>query len=218
VDLWTRLEAARARWNVLEHPFYQRWSAGTLSRSDLAIYAGQYRHAVVALASASRAAADAATGDEARALEEHAREESAHVELWDGFARAMGADLDAPASPETRDCARAWSRPGRDLLGTLVALYAIESAQPAIADTKRVGLRERYGVADAEAVAYFDVHVERDREHAAAERALIEPRIDEDEVERLVAEAEGALRANWELLEGVERLASHPATEMTDPG
>jgi hypothetical protein len=52
VDLWSRLDAVKARWNVLEHPFYERWSAGELSHDDLARYAGQYRHAVVALAEA----------------------------------------------------------------------------------------------------------------------------------------------------------------------
>jgi pyrroloquinoline-quinone synthase len=206
VDLWSRLEEARTRWNVLEHPFYRRWSAGELSRSDLATYAGQYRHAVVALADASRAAAAAAAGDEARTLAQHAREESAHVELWDGFARAMGADAEAAPTAETRACADAWADPDRDLLGTLVALYAIESAQPAIAETKRRGLRERYGVRDADATAYFDVHVERDREHAADERALIEPRLAPGDVDRLVAEAESVWRANWTLLDGVERV------------
>ena len=35
-DVWQRIEEARDRWNVLEHPFYQRWSAGELSREELA--------------------------------------------------------------------------------------------------------------------------------------------------------------------------------------
>src|SRR3954454_3425923 len=43
-DVWQRIEQARARWNVLEHPFYQRWSAGDLTREELADYSGQYRH------------------------------------------------------------------------------------------------------------------------------------------------------------------------------
>jgi pyrroloquinoline quinone (PQQ) biosynthesis protein C len=55
--------------------------------------------------------------------------------------------------------------------------------------------------------AYFDVHAERDVEHAAAERALIEPRLDGADAAALIAEAERVLRANWELLDGVERLS-----------
>ena len=41
-----QLDKVRAAINVLEHPFYQRWSAGELSAKELACYAGQYRHAV----------------------------------------------------------------------------------------------------------------------------------------------------------------------------
>jgi pyrroloquinoline quinone (PQQ) biosynthesis protein C len=48
--VWQRIEESRARHNVLEHPFYLRWSAGELSREELARYAGQYRHATEALA------------------------------------------------------------------------------------------------------------------------------------------------------------------------
>src|SRR2546421_381461 len=57
MNLIERLDAVRARWNVLDHPFYLRWERGELERSELAFYAGEYRHAVVALADA--AAADA---------------------------------------------------------------------------------------------------------------------------------------------------------------
>jgi pyrroloquinoline-quinone synthase len=207
VDLWTRLEDVRERWDVLKHPFYRRWSAGELSRAELATYAGQYRHAVAALAEASTAAARGARGAEARELAAHADEEAGHVALWDDFTRAVGGAPEAAAAPETRGCAAAWARPGRELLPTLVALHAIESAQPAIADAKRVGLRERYGIDAPPATAYFDVHVERDPDHAAAARALTEPRLSGADVDALVAEAEAVLRANWELLDGVERLA-----------
>jgi len=60
VEFFDRLEAVRAEWNVLEHPFYQRWSRGELDREELAFYAGEYRHAVIALAEATEAAATTA--------------------------------------------------------------------------------------------------------------------------------------------------------------
>ena len=53
MDFWTSLEQIARRHDVLRHPFYQRWSAGELTTGELADYAGQYRHAVVALAEAS---------------------------------------------------------------------------------------------------------------------------------------------------------------------
>jgi pyrroloquinoline-quinone synthase len=206
VDLWSRLDEVRARWNVLEHPFYERWSAGALTRDDLALYAGQYRHAVVALAQAADAAAHAAGPDERAAVAAHAGEEAAHVALWDAFAGAAGTDGPQPAEPETSECAAAWAGEGRDLLGHLIALYAIESAQPAIARVKADGLREHYGFATGPATAYFDLHAERDREHAAEGRELITAQLDGADQDALVAEAERVLKANWTLLDGVDRL------------
>ena len=205
-DFWSRLEGVRARWNVLEHPFYQRWSAGTLTREELARYAGEYRHAVVALAEGAAGAARQAEPEQRRALEAHAAEEASHVALWDDFSRAVGGDPATPASPETAACAQAWAGDGeRELLPSLVALYAIESGQPAIAETKRAGLREHYGIDDPAATAYFDLHATLDHEHAAAERALIEPRLSEADADALIAEAEAVLHANWRLLDGVDR-------------
>jgi len=209
-DFFNRLEGVRARWNVLDHSFYARWSEGTLSRDELARYAGEYRHAVVALADAAAGAARAADPALRPQLEAHAAEEASHVPLWDGFARAVGGDPATPPAPETSDCARAWAGDGeRPLLPSLVALYAIESGQPAISETKLAGLREHYGVDGAEATAYFELHAERDHEHAAKERELIEERLDGADADALLAEAESVLRANWRLLDGVERVNGH---------
>ena len=57
MDVIARIDQARRECNVLEHPFYQRWSAGELSAEELGFYAGEYRHAVVALAQASHSVA-----------------------------------------------------------------------------------------------------------------------------------------------------------------
>lgn len=59
-SVWERIEEVRARHNVLEHPFYVRWSAGELTREELARYAGQYRHATEALARLCQRAAESA--------------------------------------------------------------------------------------------------------------------------------------------------------------
>ena len=189
MNLIERIDAARRRRNVLDHPFYRRWEAGELSRSDLAFYAGEYRHAVVALADAA-----AATGDA-----EHAAEEAAHVSLWDEFAAALDAPIDRAPAPETRACAEAWRR--TDRLGARAVLYAVEAGQPDVSRTKLEGLVGHYGFEDDGAgTAYFSLHSERDHEHAAASRAVLE-QADPADADRLVAAAEAALEGNWRLLD-----------------
>jgi pyrroloquinoline-quinone synthase len=186
MDVVAGIDAARERWNVLEHPFYSRWEAGELTREELARYAGEYRHAVVALARAARTA------------RLHADEEAAHIALWDEFASALGTEPHEPL-PQTRCCAEAWSA-AHDELGAAAIMYAIEAGQPAISETKLHGLLEHYGFsADSPAVEYFAVHGERDHEHAAEARAALG---DADDPQ-LVLLAEAALAANWALLDGV---------------
>lgn len=204
MDFFARLDALRERWNVLEHPFYQRWSNGELSRDELSYYAGEYRHAVVALADAIDGAAKVAEPGLERQLAEHAAEETAHVDLWDDFARALDADLDRAPRVETEECIAAWTA-GSDMLEGLVAAYTIESGQPAISKTKLEGLIERYAfVEEGPATEYFALHSERDHEHAAQSRALIEERLDGADQDRLLEVAEGVLKGNWTLLDGVE--------------
>ena len=198
-----RLDAVRARLDVLRHPFYQRWGAGSLDPSELAYYAGEYRHAVVALAEATARAAEAAEPELRGELATHAAEEAAHVSLWDDFGSALGAATDRAPLPETSACAEAWTA-GDDLLERLAVLYAVEASQPAISETKLEGLVEYYGMNEGPATAYFALHARRDHEHAAESRVLLDERATDAEADRLVELAEAALEGNWRLLDGVE--------------
>lgn len=199
MDVLAKLDEARTATNVLEHPFYERWSAGALDSAELSLYADQYRHAVLALAEASARAA-VLSGDEHRsALRRHAVEEADHVALWDQFAgvtharararvrRDEGGDraglerggdraglerVDG-ALEQTRRCVSAWTD-GEDLLEHLAVLYAIEASQPQIASTKLKGLVGHYGYQpQGPAIEYFRLHERLDVEHARQARELI---------------------------------------------
>ncbi len=134
----------------------------------------------------------------ARTARMHAQEEAEHIALWNDFASALDGDKHEPL-PQTRCCADAWGA-ADDELGAAAILYAIEAGQPEISATKLRGLVEHYGFsADSPATAYFELHAERDHEHAAEARSRLEGLEDA----RLVRLAESALAGNWALLDGV---------------
>ena len=191
-ELIAKLDEARGRWHTLRHPFYQRWERGELGREDLALYSGQYRHAVVALAELAARGGDT----------EHAREERAHVDLWDDFVAACGGQAADPL-PETAALVDAFAAaaPGPE---ADAILYAIEASQPPVSRTKLDGLVGHYGFApDSAGTAYFRVHATLDEEHAAAAAERLGSA--NGSADAAVARAEAALVANWGLLDGVER-------------
>jgi pyrroloquinoline-quinone synthase len=201
-SVWKRIEEIRAQNNVLEHPFYVRWSAGELSPDELARYSGQYRHATEALAKLCADAAELAPEAHRDEIERHAAEEQDHIGLWDDFVEAAGGEIGAEPTAETAECVREWTA-SRGYLSALARLYAIESGQPEISRIKREGLSRFYGIDGGPGSEYFRVHESSDDAHAAESKRLIERAMEAGDEDAVVAAAESAFQANLRLLDGV---------------
>jgi len=177
---------------LLDHPFYQRWSAGTLSMPELQEYARQYYHYAAAFPT-FLSGMHAHTDDVAiRQLllenlieEEHGPEN--HPELWLRFCEALGLRredvLGGTANEATRSLIEAMRSMARDggLHEGLSALYAYESQVPGVAEAKIAGLARWYGMEDNRSIAFFTVHQTADVAHSQTSRDLLTGLCDSDE-------------------------------------
>ena len=202
--------------HLLKHPFYLAWTRGELSREALADYARQYYHHVAAFPT-YLSAVHAHCDDQAtrKQLLSNLIDEEAglpnHPKLWLKFAEGLGvSDVDVRSTekqPETKnliDTFRSVCRDGSTAEG-LAALYAYESQIPAICESKIDGLKKHYGFDNPEHYHYFSIHIEADREHAAAERKMLSSYIDNHNLESVKASVNRVLDALWEMLSGVCR-------------
>jgi len=213
-DLRTRMDEATAPNRLLEHPFYRAWSAGTLTRDDLAFYSTQYWRQVESFPAHLEDLTGRLEGDARAIVAENLSDErdDDHPGLWLRFAEAVGADPEAVRSsvsePETAACVESF-RSGmndRSPAFALGMLYAYESQTPAVAETKVTGLRTHYGI-DGDAVTYFELHGELDVEHTdGLARALGEVATTPEAQQDAVDGARAGAAAVWKILDGVARV------------
>ncbi len=214
-DFLAALDAKIAARNVLLHPFYQAWNAGTLTREALQDYAAQYYQHVAAFPTyLSAAHSNTPDAETRRVLLQNLCDEEAgrpnHPELWLQFAEGMGISRAAveatPAQTETAALIGTFQSLCRNEAYTdaIAALYAYESQIPEVSITKIAGLKSRYGVTDEATLKYFTVHAEADLVHRAEERALLAKHITTaEQAESANRAADRALESVWNLLSGV---------------
>ena len=94
------VEVLRDR-RLLAHPFYRRWEAGTLERAELAAYAAQYRHFEAVLPDVLERVVQRVEDPTARGLVQANLDDergvpAPHLELFEGFADAVGAHPPPP--------------------------------------------------------------------------------------------------------------------------
>jgi pyrroloquinoline-quinone synthase len=173
-DLAAALLSALDGRELLDHPFYQRWSAGRLERSELAGYASQYRAFEAALPAVlhavhGRLAAEGRTDAAAlvaRNLADELEHPEPHLALFDRFADSVRdgrpADEPGPAAVALVDTYEGLAE--ESAVAALAGLAAYEVQAPAIARSKADGLRLLYGI-DGSGTAFWDVHADMDADH-----------------------------------------------------
>jgi pyrroloquinoline-quinone synthase len=214
---FTALDARIDRYNLLQHPYYQAWSAGELTREDLREYAAEYWHHVSAFPTYLSALHSRLPDGQLRrtVLENLADEEGLpngrpHSDLWMDFAKGMGAEASAVRLRNLGSETQALLNHFRAAMtaspaAALAALYTYESRVPAIAKTKAEGL-ERHYATDATTRRYFTVHTTADVYHAEVWRDALTTELaaHPEDTEAALASAEAAALALWTTLDGVE--------------
>ena len=209
-----RIDAAIAQNAMLSHPFYKMWNEGKLSTDILAEYAKQYYAHVAAFPTYVSAVHSHCADIPTRQMllenlieEEHGAEN--HPELWLRFAESVGAKREDVRSAElltkTKESVATITKlaHSEDTMCGIAALYGYESQIPAVAKTKREGLREFYGIDDARAVQFFTVHETADIIHQNVEREVLATCTDETHQRAVIEAAEESSRALWHFLDGI---------------
>lgn len=218
---WQQLDARLAPYDLLQHPFYQAWTAGELTREDLALYAAEYFHHVSAFPTYLSSLHAQLPDSELRreVLRNLADEEGVdaanarpHSALWMDFATGMGNTREQVLAHQLQPEMQALIATFKALMhhapaAALAALYAYESRVPAIAHEKAAGLEKHYA-ADARTTRYFTLHRTADVHHAQVWRDLIDAELVASPASAPAAldAAEQAARALWEALSGVDRM------------
>ena len=189
--LETRMREAIAERSLLQHPFYQAWSAGTLEVERLQDYARQYYHFERAF---PRFLSAIHARTESPAIRQHLLDnlwdeehgKRNHAALWLEFAAALGVSRgeveSAEPHPETTALVEHYADVAANapVAEALAALFAYESQAPAIAWEKIKGLTEHYDLLPQQ-FEFFSVHLVSDVAHAGAELSAIEELCEDDD-------------------------------------
>jgi pyrroloquinoline-quinone synthase len=201
--------------HMLNHPFYQRWNVGELTRGELEEYSRQYYPYTVAFPT-FLSAMHAHTDDIAirqyllENLIEEERGTENHPELWLRFCDALGVDRADAQSATPNDATSDLITTMRNLARSeklhegLAALYAYESQIPAVSKTKIDGLAAWYGITEPRDISFFSVHMEADVLHSQTARELLETLCDTPEkCEEARAAAANTVNALYRFLDAV---------------
>ena len=164
--------------SLLNHPFYQAWSDGKLTREALTGYSKEYYQLVKAVPIFMTQLMDHVPPNLYDELDFHQQEEFSHIGMWERFASGLGVPRNDLLNYDgLRKTTHAISGMYH-LMGTLesgvAAMYAFEKEIPKISQIKLEGLAEFYGLTSEDVTKYFKKHMEADIRHVASWQKLID--------------------------------------------
>lgn len=210
----SNLQNELQEFNLLNHPFYQRWSCGQLHLDELRFYGTQYYHHVEIFPRyISRIHSECKEGIEYRQilsgnLGEEEKGDENHPELWLRFTDSLGVTREkvknAVLTKETQDLIDGYWDLCKSYSTGVGALYAYEQQVPDVAKSKIEGLKKFYNISSENGLKFFTVHLEADKWHSEECAWLLE-KLSENQKENAREGAIAAAKLLWEFLDGIER-------------
>ena len=164
--------------SLLNHPFYQAWSNGKLTRESLTGYSKEYYQLVKAVPIFMTQLMDHIPSTSYDELNFHQQEEFSHIGMWERFASGLGVSRNDLLNYDGLDKTNHAISGMHHLMGKLesgaAAMYAFEKEIPKISQIKLEGLAEFYGLTSEDVTKYFKEHMEADIRHTASWKKLID--------------------------------------------
>ena len=196
---------------LLNHPFYQEWTKGSLTKESLQDYAQHYYHHVDAFPRyLSAVHAHTECAETRRHILHNLIDEEAgtpnHPELWKSFVKCLGGTVENhQAGKEINQLINTFMDicQNGSIAEGIAALYAYESQIPAVSESKIKGLQEFYNMKKPSEWEYFSVHITADKEHAAVERNLLQRYVNGENLKEVQNAVQRVLDALWNFLTSI---------------
>ena len=164
--------------SLLNHPFYQTWSDGKLTREALVGYSKEYYQLVKAVPIFMTQLMDHVPEHLYDEFDSNQQEELSHIKLWERFANGLGVSSEELNGYEALYTTNHAISGMHSLMSSYVsgstAMYALEKEIPKISQTKLKGLAEFYGLTSEDVTKYFKEHMEADIRHTASWKKAID--------------------------------------------
>ena len=127
-------------YSLLKHPFYQSWSAGTLTKDMLAGYSKEYYQLVKAVPTLVSKAADGCADEYKSEVAGVHLEEEEHIGFWERFAKSLDVDTDSLLSytgtAKTQVAVDMMLDACQDQACAAAVMYAFEKEIPVVSQSK----------------------------------------------------------------------------------